>query len=117
MTCRNRACAHEAKGDFYVNVEECIVCGAPEHVAPEVIAMTQDADIHQNHCFFKKQPSTPEEIERAVTAMDASCVEALRYRGRDPEVLRRLEALGLSRLCDHPRPWWRRLLSRLKLAR
>src|SRR5262249_37917837 len=51
-------------------------------------------------CFFKKQPTTPEELDQAIAAMEVSCVPALRYAGDDPEVLRRLQAKELGDRCD-----------------
>lgn len=62
-------------GPFYVENGCCICCEAPLHEAPDLMAMDN------SHCFFKKQPSTPEELERAISAMHVSCVEALRYPG------------------------------------
>ena len=47
-----------------------------------------------------KQPITPEEVERACRAVLVSCVEAVRYRGRDRNILRRLYDLGTYASCD-----------------
>lgn len=40
--------------------------------------------------YFVRQPSTPDEVERACRALDSCCVAALRYGGSDPNIIRRL---------------------------
>jgi hypothetical protein len=49
-----------APGDFYVLLDYCLACQAPEHEAPDLMAHEEAKDGHY-HCFFRKQPSTPEE--------------------------------------------------------
>src|SRR5215216_6853106 len=78
-----------APGPFYVANGECITCMAPEHEAPDLMGFDEEA----NHCYFKKQPSTPEEFERAARAVWASCCAAVQYSGDDPAVLQRIEEL------------------------
>jgi hypothetical protein len=78
-----------AVGDFYVADGMCIACTAPEHEAPDLMA--HDPSAHAGyHCYFKRQPKTPEELERAIRAVAVGCCGAVRYGGRDPEVIRRL---------------------------
>ncbi len=55
-------------------------------------------------CFFKKQPETPEELDRALSAMQVNCIDTLRYSGTDPVILRRLRELGMEGQCDYPLP-------------
>jgi hypothetical protein len=86
-------------GDFYVEDGVCITCLAPEQEAPELLGMHPEG-----HCSFKKQPSTPEEIERAIEAVRVSCVAGLRYGGNNPEILRRLVANGDKTQCDRLAP-------------
>jgi hypothetical protein len=74
-------------GDFIVNDGQCIQCCAPEAEAPDL--MGNDG----TSCYFKKQPSSPEELERALMATQVSCTGAVRYCGKDPMVLRRLAEL------------------------
>jgi hypothetical protein len=50
--------------------------------------------------IFRKQPDTPEELDRVIAATEVSCVLALRYAGADPEILERLRAKGLADRCD-----------------
>ncbi len=88
---------HQDKGDFYVNCDQCIVCGAPETVAPDLI---DHSKLEYGVCYFKKQPETPEEVRQAIDAMSVSCIEALRYRGKNETILKRLCEIGLDHLCD-----------------
>jgi hypothetical protein len=82
--------AHQlnALGDFYVEDGMCIACTAPEHVAPDLMSHAgQDAAYH---CYFKRQPETPEEFERAMRAVEVGCCGAVRYAGTDPAIIGRL---------------------------
>jgi hypothetical protein len=87
-----------AKGDFYVENEVCMNCGAPEAEAPDLIEHTK---IEYGHCYFKKQPETVDEIERAINAIAVSCISGLRYGGTDEKILKRLYEIGEGRQCDH----------------
>lgn len=87
-----------APGDFYVENGCCIFCRAPEAEAPDLMAHHDDGPGY--HCYFRRQPSTPEERERAIQACVVSCVKAVRYRGNDPEILRRFIALRAKNSCD-----------------
>lgn len=91
-----------APGDFYSDNDGCITCGAPHTVAPELMAWYVDPSgtNAQTHCFFQRQPQTPSEVTKAINAMHASCVENLRYAGRDPEILDTLCRMGYRHLCD-----------------
>jgi hypothetical protein len=73
-----------APGDFYVEDQMCISCTAPEHEAPDLMA--HDTGKHY-HCYFKRQPQTPDETERAVRAVIVGCCGAVRYRGTDPRII------------------------------
>jgi len=93
---------HNAPGPFYSENEGCIACGAPNAAAPELMAWYEEpcGTNDYTHCIFRRQPETADEVERAIRAMDVSCVENLRYRGSDPAILERLRALGKGHLCD-----------------
>jgi len=82
-------------GPFYVQNGECMGCGAPEAQAPGM--MSHDGS---GHCFFTRQPITPEETDNAILGVWASCCGAVRYRGQNREVLVRLAELGLADQCD-----------------
>jgi len=83
----NKPYPKNVPGDFIVNDCECISCGAPEAEAPDLMT-------HDDHsCYFKKQPSTPEELERALNAVNVSCVAAVCYVGKDPKILKRISGM------------------------
>ena len=87
-----------ATGDFYVVTRECISCGTPASVAPDLIAHHRDSagGTIVGHCYFRKQPSTPEETEEAINAVNASCACAVRYRGNDPSILARISPMSVD---------------------
>jgi hypothetical protein len=87
-------------GDFYVLDGMCIACTAPEHEAPDLMAHDCAPD-RGYHCYFCRQPKTPEELSRAVMAVRVGCCGAVRYGGTDPAILRRLGELGAAEACDH----------------
>ncbi|THU31579.1 ferredoxin [Niastella caeni] len=85
------------KGDFYINNGVCIACGAPEAEAQDIIEHSKS----DNHCYFKKQPVTEDEIDQAIKAMMVSCINALRYGGQDEIIIKRLYQNGMEDLCDN----------------
>src|SRR5262245_57769986 len=88
-----------ASGPFYVLNDQCIASGAPEAEAPDLMA---HSDHPFYHCYFSRQPSTPAELERAMSAVIVSCSNALRYAGEDPLVLERLRRMAMAHCCDQP---------------
>jgi hypothetical protein len=86
-----------APGDFYVADGLCIICGAPEDAAPDLMAH----DPASYHCYFRRQPVTPAERDRAVRAVEVNCCGAVRYAGRDPAVIAKLRLAGRGDHCDH----------------
>jgi hypothetical protein len=99
MTCLPKFTPHpkSAPGDFYVVKGECLACGVPHVVAPDLVGWTGEKI---PHCFWKKQPKTPAELERAIAVLDAQELECHRYAGTDPAILNRV----LSTYVDHPMP-------------
>src|SRR6185436_18661928 len=83
-----------APGDFYVENEECVSCGAPHEAAPDLIGWSGDG----SHCIWKKQPATPKELKQAFAAFYFNCVGCYRYAGTDRSIM---EEIGLDR-CDYP---------------
>jgi hypothetical protein len=83
-------------GDFYVEKNACMTCLMPEVAAPELMGFDQE----QGHCYFKKQPTTPEEISHAISAVASSEIQGLRYAGSDPDILRRLVDASAAECCD-----------------
>lgn len=91
-----------APGPFYSVNAGCVVCLAPQAAAPALMQCYDDPSGTgaQSHCFFARQPETPNEFDQAIKAMAVSCVENLRYRGNDPKILKRLCEMGYGHLCD-----------------
>ncbi len=83
-----------APGPFYVENQECMICGVPHTVAPDLMAWDTDAENRPEHCYFKKQPTTPEEFSQAIEAIKSSCCGALSYKGSDPEIIKQLRKAG-----------------------
>ncbi|MGH6616752.1 ferredoxin [Sphingomonas sp.] len=79
---------------FYVEAECCLLCGVPEHIAPELF------HTGEHHCSFIRQPHTSSEIDKTVEAMASSEVDCIRYRGDNDVILRRLGEAGLADLVD-----------------
>jgi hypothetical protein len=92
-----------APGDFYVEHNCCITCEAPYHEAPDLMAHEEEGDYP--HCYFKRQPETPEEVERAIMACHVSCIAAVRYAGGNPKILKRFQELGSVDSCDVLSPY------------
>ncbi|MBZ5507790.1 MAG: hypothetical protein LAO78_20200 [Acidobacteriia bacterium] len=79
-----------AAGPFYVGHGECMACGYPHVLAPDLMGWELDRQGRYSHCYFRKQPVTSQEIEQAVHAIHGSCCGALHYAGSDREILKRL---------------------------
>ena len=87
-----------APGDFYVEEGCCLACGASVAEAPDLFAWVEGAAYP--HCAVFKQPQTKEAFDRAIAAMWSSEVDCIRYRGKDPDILRRIAEMGHADLCD-----------------
>ncbi len=86
-----------AIGPFYVVDGCCTACNVPFSEAPSLFAYDDC-----NHCYVKRQPQTTDELDGMLRAMWAAELQCIRYRGEEPEVLRRLGELGEEQLCDTP---------------
>ena len=91
-----------APGAFYVEKDRCITCRAPESVAPDLIGFYEDPSgtNRKSHCYFKKQPETAEELDRAIKAVRVSCCGAYHYAGADPTVKEKLRLAGEGTAID-----------------
>ncbi len=87
----------DSENGFYVEKDACTACGAPEAEAPGLI----EHNVGSGECYFKTQPKTDDEIGQAINAVMVSCVDALRYGGKDENILKRMYELGLSGNCDY----------------
>lgn len=94
---RPKRAAENPDGDFYV-VEGCLWCCLPHEEAPELM---NDRSLEFEQCYFRRQPTNDAERDQAINAVCVSCIEALRYGGRDPDVIAKLKAEGHAHLCDH----------------
>lgn len=94
---KNEPHPRNAPGPFYVERDSCMSCMAPEGEAPDLMGYSE-SDCHG--CYFHKQPSTPEELERASDAIRVCCCAGVRYGGDDPKLLQRLREEGLATGCD-----------------
>jgi len=70
----------------------------PESAAPTLMAFVDLPD--EKHCYFKRQPITPEETEEAISAVAVSCCGSVRYCGSDQSVIKKLSDLGCAEACD-----------------
>ena len=93
-----------APGPFYVEANFCLGCCTPEYEAPDLMGFEENLENPSYGCFFKKQPETPDELNRTLSAMQVNCIDTLRYGGTDTAILRRLQELGMEDQCDHPLP-------------
>src|SRR4051794_8313310 len=82
-------------GPFYVVDGCCTACDVPFAEAPGLFAYDG-----KNHCFVKHQPETKGDLNHMMRAAWAAELQCIRYRGQDPEILRRFGELGEPRLCD-----------------
>jgi hypothetical protein len=97
-----KAYPENAPGPFYVQSEECITCRAPESVAPDLIGFYKDPSGtgRRSHCYFKKQPETAGEIDRAVKAVQSNCCGSYRYAGSGSEIKKKLKKANCNEAID-----------------
>jgi len=91
-----------APGPFYVERDQCIACRCPETVAPDLIGFAEGPGVEYDHCYFKKQPETPGEMDRAIKAFEANCCGSYRYSGDDASIRQRLRRANCADAIDHP---------------
>lgn len=89
-----------APGAFYVVNQDCMTCGYPHVLAPDLMSWEMNSEGREAHCYFRKQPETSQEIEQAVKAVEGSCCGALRYCGSDPEIIKKLRDAGCGNAID-----------------
>ena len=81
------------RGDFYAT-GECLACDLPESEAPNLISKLTDENYDT---YFVKEPITPKEISEACDAIEICCVNALRYGGKNKDIINRL----YLEVCDY----------------
>ena len=90
-----------APGDFYVEKGQCLACGVPHVVAPDLVGWTGEKI---PHCYWKKQPKSPAELERAIAVLEAQELECHRYAGTDPSILERMSPVNWDYPMKLPAP-------------
>jgi len=85
-------------GPFYVEGGCCLACGVPEDIAPDLFGWVEG----DMHCYVKRQPETPKELDRMREAMCSSEVDCIRARSCSPEFLLDLARAGHAHLVDTP---------------
>ncbi|MEZ5427376.1 MAG: ferredoxin [Pyrinomonadaceae bacterium] len=86
-----------APGGFYVVNECCTACDVPNSTAPELFAYDREM-----HCYVKRQPENKAELDKAILVTAYAELECVRYRGSDPDTIRRIAETGNAHLCDSP---------------
>jgi hypothetical protein len=101
---RHKAYPENAPGDFYVICDECIICDVPRYYVPDLIGRHDDPSGTgtESHCYFKKQPESTYEVNRAVKAVSFNCCGTYRYAGSDPEIKNKLRDAGCGEAIDNP---------------
>ena len=67
------------QGDFFVNSDECVVCGCCEGVAPSLFKSPESGDAS----FVNAQPKTEDEMKRVFRASRICMVDCIKYDGPD----------------------------------
>ena len=109
-----------AEGDFYTmggRLEngdlfcECLSCALPEKEAPSLLAELNDDNYDT---YFVKQPENQEELEQAIRACGVCCVNAVRYGGKDKDIIARTDPEScdykidtFGRVVPSGKRWWR----------
>ena len=88
-------------GDFYVGDGCCTMCEVPFTEAPGLFGTIQDPKGYA-HCYVKRQPESPDEIEQMISAIRCAETQCIRYRGSDQLIRLRLIQDGESAVCDDP---------------
>jgi len=73
---------------------ECLDCDIPQAEARSLI---HSLDGEEGDTYFIKQPSNEKELQEAIASTDVCCVDAIRYGGNDPEIIRKIH----PDLCDY----------------
>lgn len=86
-------------GDFYVEDGCCTMCDVPFIEAPKLFGRCEDLEGYV-HCYVKRQPQTPAELDRMVSTIRRAEFQCIRYRGADRLLLLRLVETGEAAICD-----------------
>ncbi len=86
-------------GDFYVEDGCCTMCLVPFAEASELFGECQDRNGYP-HCFVKRQPETPAELTKMISAIRCAELMCIRYRGTDRRVQLELVEADTGVVCD-----------------
>ena len=86
-------------GDFYVEDGCCTMCEVPFAEAPGLFGTCQDPKGYP-HCYVRRQPETPTELDQMVSAIRCAELKCIRYSGTDQLLQLRLVELGEGDICD-----------------
>ncbi|MFQ6723570.1 MAG: ferredoxin [Opitutales bacterium] len=76
MAVKENKISENVRGKFYVD-NQCISCGLCREIAPEIFGSVSDTDAS----FVKKQPSTENEVELCMEALESCPVDAIGQDG------------------------------------
>jgi hypothetical protein len=79
------------------------MCEVPFAEAPGLFGTSQDPKGYP-HCFVKRQPESPIELEQMVRAIRCAELQCIRYRGTDRLLQLRLVEMGEGAVCDRLPP-------------
>lgn len=83
-------------GDFYVEDQCCTMCAVPFGEAPDLLGTT----VNDDHCFVKKQPTTDDEMDQMVSAIQCAELGCIRYKGTERTIQIRLIEANEGSICD-----------------
>lgn len=86
-------------GDFYVEAGCCTMCMVPFTEAPNHFGTVQDPQGYP-HCYIKRQPESPAELDQMASAIRCAELQCIRYRGSDRAIQLRLIGDGEGVICD-----------------
>jgi hypothetical protein len=75
------------------------MCEVPFAEAPDLFGACQGPRGYP-HCYVKRQPQTPAELNQMVGAIRCAELQCIRYRGTDKVILDRLVKAGEVAICD-----------------
>ena len=92
------------------------MCEVPFSEAPELFGAREDPD-GCAHCFVKRQPETPYEVERMLSAIRFAELACIRYRGGDRRIQLTLVEADVGDVCDELPPDLRSRVDELEANR
>ena len=75
------------------------MCEVPFAEAPDLFGTVQDPKGYP-HCYVKRQPESPAELDQMASAIRCAELQCIRYRGSDRLIQLRLIGDGEGVICD-----------------